>query len=620
MFEERPFGGDRSSWSYLVAVLLAAFLIAAGPVFGQLTDQDIEEMRRRAKVEGWTFTVGRTSVSDYSPEELHPTIDLQSHLDSSRFRPIVCLSTIDLPARFDWRDSAGVTPVKNQLSCGSCWAFATVGVVESAIKLTDGIEENLSEQWLVSCDGYGCNGGWLVFDYFIDYGDKCLDPGCPLESAFPYVAEQAPCLCPYPGDRYFIDAWWYVGYEGGPADVPAIKNAMLQYGPVTSLVYASPEFDAYTGGVFNYCVAHEHNHFVTLVGWDDNLGSEGAWILRNSYGPYWGENGYMYIEYGCNWIGTMAAFVEYNGPIQVSAEPTCGEAPLDIQFSAFTGLADATDWQWDFGDGSIGTGQDPFHTYQDVGVYDVTVTVDTDEGIRSSTREKFIVAHADTIKADSIRCQPDTKVEIELTANNTAYANFFRIPVEFPNDFSMRFDSVSTVGCRTEYFEVQDYENYDVWGNRRFTYALTASKTGTSPDLPPGEGPVLKIYFTIPASAPYDASAQIILDGYDAYLPSCGYRSTGSVTMEFYSVATVAGEIVVKESCCMLVGDVNHDGKVDPSDFQYLRDYLHKDGPEPPCLEEADVNGDGEVTREDMSCFARYLYSPGNACVFVPCE
>ncbi len=71
--------------------------------------------------------------------------------------------------------------------------------------------------------------------------------------------------------------------------------------------------------------------------------------------------------------------------------------------------------------------------------------------------------------------------------------------------------------------------------------------------------------------------------------------------------------------CCQLAGDVNHDGILDLLDFQYLRDYLHKDGPEPPCFEEADVNGDGEITGADMSCLARYFYSQGNPCVFVEC-
>jgi len=622
MFDKHRFGGDRSSWSYLIAVLLTAFLIAAGPVFGQLTDQDIEEMRQRAKVEGWTFTVGRTPVSNYSLEQLCPPFDEEPYVDDSRFRPIVSLPPERLPDRFDWRDTTELTPVKEQGSCGSCWAFAAVGTVESAIKLTDGVEEDLSEQWVVSCNtiGGGCLGGDTPFDHFVDRGDICGDPGCPLESVFPYVADKVPCGCPYPGERYFIDDWWYIGLPHSFPSVEEIKTAILQYGPVKCKVYHSVEMNAYTGGVWNYCETEPTNHLVVLVGWDDNLGTEGVWILRNSFGAWWGEDGYMLIEYGCNRIGELTCCIEYSGPIQISAEPPAGEVALDVQFSAITGLVDATNWQWDFGDGSTGTGENPFHTYQDVGVYDVTATVDTYEGVRSSTRERLIVVHADTIKADSVRCQPDTKVEIELTANNIIPVNFLRVPVEFPSDCSIAFDSVSTVGCRTEYFEIQEYQHYDISFGRRFTYDLTASETGTSPDLAPGGGPVLKVHFTIPASAPYGGSAQIVLDGYLDYFSTYGYRRAPGGLRAFYSPTTVAGEIVVGESCCLLAGDVDQSGEVDIADLHYLRDYLHSDVADLPCFDAADVNGDGLLTQEDLSCIARYLHSTGNACVFVPCE
>ncbi|UCE24477.1 MAG: VCBS repeat-containing protein [Candidatus Zixiibacteriota bacterium] len=71
--------------------------------------------------------------------------------------------------------------------------------------------------------------------------------------------------------------------------------------------------------------------------------------------------------------------------------------------------------------------------------------------------------------------------------------------------------------------------------------------------------------------------------------------------------------------CCRYPGDADHDGQVDILDFQFLRDYLHRGGPPPPCFEEADVNGDGNITKEDMSCMARYLFSKGTTCEFVEC-
>ena len=71
--------------------------------------------------------------------------------------------------------------------------------------------------------------------------------------------------------------------------------------------------------------------------------------------------------------------------------------------------------------------------------------------------------------------------------------------------------------------------------------------------------------------------------------------------------------------CCQLPGDVNHDGQVDLMDLEYLRYFIHQDGPAPPCEGNADVNGDGVVDREDLTCFTRFLFSQGNPCVFSEC-
>ncbi len=100
----------------------------------------------------------------------------------------------DLPDAFDWRDVDGVTSVKNQASCGSCWAFGTVGPLECNIKIKDGIEVDLSEQWLVSCnrDGWGCGGGWWAHDYHEWKDDPCDGVGAVLEEYFPYQALDLP--------------------------------------------------------------------------------------------------------------------------------------------------------------------------------------------------------------------------------------------------------------------------------------------------------------------------------------------------------------------------------------------------------------------------------------------
>ncbi len=224
----------------------------------------------------------------------------------------------DLPTSYDWRDVDGVTSVKDQASCGSCWAFGSVAPLECNIKIKDGVEVDLSEQWLVSCnqEGYGCGGGWWVHDYHLTATDPCGDTGAVLETYFPYSATDAPCNCPYPHD-YFIEGWAYV--PGGDVPPPeAIKQAILDYGPVSVAVAVDQNFSDYTGGVFNLDTATEINHGVALVGWDDSQGTSGVWLLRNSWGSDWGEDGYMRIEYGVDLVGYGATYIEYRDPLLVS--------------------------------------------------------------------------------------------------------------------------------------------------------------------------------------------------------------------------------------------------------------------------------------------------------------
>jgi C1A family cysteine protease len=96
--------------------------------------------------------------------------------------------------------------------------------------------------------------------------------------------------------------------------VDQIKQAIFSHGPVSACVYVNSAFQAYTGGIFNACEDEWINHVVLLVGWDDTQGTNGVWILRNSWGYSWGEEGYMRIEYDCSRIGYATCYVEYVTP------------------------------------------------------------------------------------------------------------------------------------------------------------------------------------------------------------------------------------------------------------------------------------------------------------------
>jgi hypothetical protein len=279
---------------------------------GQLSRDDLEALKRRGETEAWTFAVGENDATSRSIDELCGFVLPDEVPANARFDP--CTPTRALPEAFNWCDIGGCTSVKNQGSCGSCWAFGTVGALECNILIEDGIEVDLSEQWLVSCnsDGYGCDGGWWAHDYHEWRTDPCGGTGAVLEEDFPYTATDAACGCPYPHE-YLIDGWANIGSGWSVAPVDAIKQAILDHGPVSVAVAVNSAFQGYNGGVFNYCNATDINHAVVLTGWDDNQGTNGVWFLRNSWGPGWGEDGYMRIEYGCSMVGYNATYVEYGG-------------------------------------------------------------------------------------------------------------------------------------------------------------------------------------------------------------------------------------------------------------------------------------------------------------------
>ncbi len=278
-----------------------------------LSSADIDSLRKLGKAEGWTFTVGENPATAYSLEELCGMKAPEDWWVGAKFS--ASPSPKSLPEAFSWCDSAGgCPPVRNQGSCGSCWAFSTVGALECNIKIKDKITVDLSEQWLVSCntDGWGCGGGWWAHDYHQWKTDPCGGTGAVPEASFPYTASDAPCNCPYPHD-YLIEDWGFVGSSYGIPPVASIKQAILDYGPVSVTLYVNSAFQAYTGGVFNGCEDAAINHGVVLVGWDDNQGTAGVWIMRNSWGPGWGEGGYMRIPYDCSNIGYAACYVVYQG-------------------------------------------------------------------------------------------------------------------------------------------------------------------------------------------------------------------------------------------------------------------------------------------------------------------
>ena len=291
----------------VLLLVCACCLLSAGPTMAQLTSKDIDDMREMGRQEGWTFEVSLNPATEYSLEQLCGLVVPDDWEKTAKFvTPEISKS---LPSSFDWRSQVTLPSVRNQGGCGGCWAFATVGALECAIKIKDNTTVNLSEQYLVSCnnEGWGCDGGWWAHDYHEWKSDDCDSVGAVMESEFPFQYSDVPCECPYT-HPYRITDWSFVG--GG---IEGMKQAIMDYGPISVAISANNALQAYSGGIFNGCTGTTINHAVVIVGWDDNQGTNGVWIVRNSWGSWWGEGGYGRIPYGCNQIGYGACFINYTG-------------------------------------------------------------------------------------------------------------------------------------------------------------------------------------------------------------------------------------------------------------------------------------------------------------------
>jgi C1A family cysteine protease len=219
-----------------------------------------------------------------------------------------------LPEHLDWRDSGIVTPIRDQESCGSCWAFGTVGIMESALWKKGVANKDLSEQYLVSCnkEGWNCDeGGFTAHMYHYDTpGKNQSAAGAVLESVKPYTGTDGTCKVNY-DKPYVLTDWRFItGSEDTVPTVDQIKSAIYTYGPITAGVCAGSGWDDYSGGIFTQDETSEcdgsTNHQIILVGWD-NPGQ--YWILRNSWGTGWGIDGYMHIKWDVSRVGEGTSWV-----------------------------------------------------------------------------------------------------------------------------------------------------------------------------------------------------------------------------------------------------------------------------------------------------------------------
>jgi len=203
----------------------------------------------------------------------------------------------------DWVQNGAVNPIKNQGQCGSCWAFSTVGTLESAYKIAAGQLYSLAEQQLVDCDrsDSGCSGGWphTAYDSYYSGAGVCS------ESSYTYTARDGSCRdssCDVVLPRGTVTGHQNVGRTSS-----GLKSALTSQ-PVSVTVNAGQLQFASNGVVTGSC-SGQINHAVIAVGY----GTDGLdyFKIRNSWGTSWGESGYIRLAQQGGSEGT-ACLLQYS--------------------------------------------------------------------------------------------------------------------------------------------------------------------------------------------------------------------------------------------------------------------------------------------------------------------
>lgn len=207
----------------------------------------------------------------------------------------------DAPSSVDWVKAGAVTPVKNQGQCGSCWSFSTTGALEGAYYVAHGTLESFSEQQLVDCDtrknggkDMGCNGGLMdnAFAWIEKNGGLCTESAYPYSSGTTKTAGTCDTSCTVVPDSEITN---YVDVKAKSDD--DMMSALAQQ-PVSIAIQADQtDFQLYKSGVFTGSCGTKLDHGVLAVGYG-SLDGVDFYMVKNSWGTTWGDNGYIRMGRG----------------------------------------------------------------------------------------------------------------------------------------------------------------------------------------------------------------------------------------------------------------------------------------------------------------------------------
>jgi cathepsin F len=262
-------------------------------------------------------TLGTTKFMDLSPEEFkrkYLTLNFSAGFISKKNitkkyfdgdkkiaggdKNLRFLQSRRVPAHFDWRLKGAVNEVQTQGQCGGCWAFSTTANLEGLYFIKYGTLPKFSEQQMIDCDGSnaGCGGGIMgsAFEYLQTSGIQQSD-------SYPYIDGQGYCSYDPSQATSLVSDWTMAGTD----DEESIKEMLYNVGPLAVTINAEP-LQYYTGGVLeldSYSCPYAPNHGVNIVGYGTDPYGTDYWIVRNTWGYDWGENGYFRLARGTGACG-----------------------------------------------------------------------------------------------------------------------------------------------------------------------------------------------------------------------------------------------------------------------------------------------------------------------------
>jgi cathepsin L len=268
--------------------------------------------------------------------------------------------------KFSWRDKGKVTGAKYQNSCGSCWAFAAVGAIETSYMVyhdTQAVIPALSEQEALDCAGqyrpandnaaYSCDGGWFAGTF-----EMAKQKGIIANVSYPatpppgYRNSKGQCAS-IAAQRIRANSWTPLpSAVRSPwvATATEIKHALCDNGGVVTALnssgfpagpFTTPIDGPATGSPQNIHNNSPVDHAVQIVGWDDD---QGVWIIKNSWSETWGEQGFAMVRYNTRNIGFMATAAQANLSIITQTLPAFAATKyLNLRQSNFQELSTKVD-------------------------------------------------------------------------------------------------------------------------------------------------------------------------------------------------------------------------------------------------------------------------------------